>query len=348
MVVALIGSGREKIRAVASVKIRINRSVVVPLVDQIRDQVVAAISTGDLKPGDRLPPIRQLAQFLGINRNTVGQAYRLLEQEGYLVTRAGGGTTIAGSADTVVVRGQALRNLIRSALAEATAAGFTAQEFAELAYYEAAREPLYVASIAVIDDYPGELSSLGTAARGALPGCSVREILLAELAIMDEEARARRLAGFDFALVPFYSLQRATELLKAIGPPILAAGVGPSLAVLHRIQRESAGKRVAIVCTELIGPERMERRLRGAGVALGSAVHGHVGDPRLPAVLAGCDLVIASEGSVDAVRSAAPDKSVITYTALLDEPSLATIRGYLDKAGRMKTRFPPTERAPEE
>jgi len=333
---------------VASVKIRVNRSVVVPLVDQIRDQVVAAISTGDLKPGDRLPPIRQLAQFLGINRNTVGQAYRLLEHEGYLVTRAGGGTTIAGSANTIAVRGQALRSLIRAALAEATSAGFTAQEFAELAYYEAAREPLYVASIAVIDEYPGELTSLGSAIRAALPACSVREILLAELSVMDDEARARRLAGFDFALVPFYSLERASSLLDGVGLPILAAGVGPSLALLHKIQRESAGKRVAIVCTELQGPERMERRLRGAGITLGPTVHGHVGNPELPAILGDSDVVIASEGSVDAVRATVPGKPVITYSALLDEPSLATIRSYLGQASRMKTRFSPADRGPEE
>jgi len=331
-------------------RIRINKSVVVPLVDQIRDQIVAAISTGDLRPGDRLPPIRQLAQFLGINRNTVGQAYRLLEQEGYLVTRAGGGTTIADSAATVAVRGHELRDLIRRALAEATAAGFTAQEFAEVAYYEAAREPTQRAAIAVIDKYPGELSALGAAARAALPGCSVREILLGEIAALAADARNRRLAGIDVALIPFYCLEEATRLLEGLDVPTIAAGVGPSLALLHNIERESAGRRVAIVCTERDGPQRMERSLRGAGITLESVVHGHVGHRELPAILNGSDLVVASEGSVDAVRAAAPDKRLITYSALLDEPSLATIRDYLSEAGRLETRFSPTEpaeRAPE-
>jgi GntR family transcriptional regulator len=134
--------------AVIGVRVRISRSVAVPIVDQLRDQMVAAISTGELRPGDRLPPIRQLAQFLGINRNTVAQAYRLLEQQGYLVTKAGGGTSIARSTPTTDDRRQVLRNLVRSAIAEAAAAGYTAQEFAELTYYEAGREPESTAATA--------------------------------------------------------------------------------------------------------------------------------------------------------------------------------------------------------
>jgi len=56
---------------VADVHITVSRKIGVPLVTQIKDQVLSAISVGDLRPGDRLPTVRQLAEFLGINRNTV-------------------------------------------------------------------------------------------------------------------------------------------------------------------------------------------------------------------------------------------------------------------------------------
>ena len=313
-------------------RIMINRSVVVPLVDQIRDQVVGAISTGDLKPGDRLPPIRQLAEFLGINRNTVGQAYRLLEHEGYLATRAGGGTTIANSAAAIATRGHSLRERVRQALAEAISAGFTAQEFIELAYYEAAAQDSHrSASIVVIDQYPGELATLGAAAREALPGYGVQEMLLADIRALDQEARAGRLADFDFALVPFYCLEAVTEQLAGVDLPILAAGVGPSLALLRSIEQEAVGERVTIVCTDPHGPERMERSLRRAGINLAGAAHTHVGDPELANTLAGSDVAIASEGSVATVKAAAPGLRVITYSAMLNEASLATIRKYASR-----------------
>ena len=121
------------------IRFRISRAAAVPLVNQIHDQVVAAITAGDLGPGDRLPPIRRLAQHLEVNRNTVAQAYRLLEQEKYLETKAGGGTSVARSTPVALDRGRVLRDLVRAAIEAAVAAGFTAQEFAELAYYEAAR-----------------------------------------------------------------------------------------------------------------------------------------------------------------------------------------------------------------
>jgi molybdate-binding protein/DNA-binding transcriptional regulator YhcF (GntR family) len=66
-----------------------------PIYRQIVEQVQAARARGELPPGEPLPPVRELAERLGINRNTVAHAYRLLRQEGVIVGRAGGGTRVA-------------------------------------------------------------------------------------------------------------------------------------------------------------------------------------------------------------------------------------------------------------
>ncbi|MGP1377092.1 MAG: GntR family transcriptional regulator [Bulleidia sp.] len=57
-----------------------------PLFLQIQRQVLAFIKAGILKPGDRLPSVRNLAQDNGINPNTVARAYMQLEQKGYVYT----------------------------------------------------------------------------------------------------------------------------------------------------------------------------------------------------------------------------------------------------------------------
>lgn len=62
---------------------------------QLKDQIRYAISVGELKPGDRLPPIRELEAELGVNRNTVRRAYLELQDEGTLTIRQGKGATIA-------------------------------------------------------------------------------------------------------------------------------------------------------------------------------------------------------------------------------------------------------------
>jgi GntR family transcriptional regulator len=56
----------------------------VPLYQQLRDRVVEAIASGELRSGDSLPPTRQLAADLGINMHTVNKAYDLLRQEGLI------------------------------------------------------------------------------------------------------------------------------------------------------------------------------------------------------------------------------------------------------------------------
>jgi GntR family transcriptional regulator len=66
-----------------------------PVYQQIVDQVKRDIALGRLATAERLPTVRQLAQQLTINPNTIAKAYRQLEQEGIIVTRAGAGAFVA-------------------------------------------------------------------------------------------------------------------------------------------------------------------------------------------------------------------------------------------------------------
>lgn len=63
---------------------------------EIADSVRALRERGMLRPGDALPPVRELAVLLGVNRNTAVAAYRQLAQAGLVVSRGRGGTLIAG------------------------------------------------------------------------------------------------------------------------------------------------------------------------------------------------------------------------------------------------------------
>jgi len=73
----------------------INLSDGKPVYQQLIDQVKMAIATGRVKPGDRLPTVRDVAVQVRVNRNTVARVYAELEGEGLLYTRAGQGTFIA-------------------------------------------------------------------------------------------------------------------------------------------------------------------------------------------------------------------------------------------------------------
>jgi len=78
------------------IKIDINLST--PLFNQLMDQIKKAVIDGLLKSGDPLPSIRQLANDLELNHNTVAKAYRLLERDSVIQTKGYRGTSIHGDA----------------------------------------------------------------------------------------------------------------------------------------------------------------------------------------------------------------------------------------------------------
>ncbi|MGE4484867.1 MAG: GntR family transcriptional regulator [Oscillospiraceae bacterium] len=68
----------------------------VPIYLQIRNQIVVGIASGKLQPGERLLPIRALADEAGVNMMTVNKAYALLKKEGYIVADRRSGAAVAG------------------------------------------------------------------------------------------------------------------------------------------------------------------------------------------------------------------------------------------------------------
>jgi GntR family transcriptional regulator/MocR family aminotransferase len=75
--------------------VEVSRAGGEPVRAQLRRQLIRAMDTGRLLPGDRLPPSRHLAADLRVARGTVVEVYDQLQHEGYLETRRGSGTLVA-------------------------------------------------------------------------------------------------------------------------------------------------------------------------------------------------------------------------------------------------------------
>lgn len=56
-----------------------------PIYEQLRHQIIKGIATGELREGESMPSVRQLAADLGINLHTVNKTYNLLKNEGFLI-----------------------------------------------------------------------------------------------------------------------------------------------------------------------------------------------------------------------------------------------------------------------
>jgi DNA-binding transcriptional regulator YhcF (GntR family) len=92
----------------------IDRSDPTPLHDQVAAQIRRAIADGEAKPGERLPPARDLAAVMSVNTNTVLRALRALREEGLLEFRRGLGVRVSGTPQRSAVIARA-RELVRFA-----------------------------------------------------------------------------------------------------------------------------------------------------------------------------------------------------------------------------------------
>src|SRR3954469_1585667 len=102
-----------------------------PIYAQLDRSIRAAIATGELEPGGKLPTVRQLAVDLAVNANTVARVYAQLERDGILETQRGVGTFVRESPSPQAAKAQRqreLRQLIETFVADGAMLGFTLPE----------------------------------------------------------------------------------------------------------------------------------------------------------------------------------------------------------------------------
>lgn len=102
-----------------------------PIYVQIMDEVRRGMVLGMLRPGEALPSVRQLAADLGVNPNTVKQAYHELERDGVVETRRGQGTYLSDARLNGAERGRLLREVARRAVLDARRHGAAPDELIE-------------------------------------------------------------------------------------------------------------------------------------------------------------------------------------------------------------------------
>jgi len=102
-----------------------------PIYRQVADEIKGLIARGELREGMALPPVRQVADDLGINLNTIAAAYRELQREGLLKVRHGSGALVS-SRRLSQQSDSELRKALRSSLAHLVLAGLPRSEIVEI------------------------------------------------------------------------------------------------------------------------------------------------------------------------------------------------------------------------
>ena len=106
-----------------------------PIYRQVADEIKGLIARGSLTEGMALPPVRQVADDLGVNLNTIAAAYRELQKEGLLKVRHGSGAVVSSRRLAEQTDGE-LRKALRASLAHLVLAGLPRTEIIEMANEE--------------------------------------------------------------------------------------------------------------------------------------------------------------------------------------------------------------------
>ena len=123
--------------------IAVDLEIPIALEEQIRGQIRQVIARGELRVGEELPSVRQLAADLAVHWNTVARAYRRLQAEGLLVVRRGRGVFVRSLTRAVPRADRETRRRVlhrlRDAFADALLGGLTVAEIRKLVLNELKR-----------------------------------------------------------------------------------------------------------------------------------------------------------------------------------------------------------------
>ena len=98
---------------------------------QVRNQIILGIATAEIREGDPLPSVLQMAQAVGINMHTVNKAYSLLRQEGFIQLDRRKGAVVALDIDKIKAV-EEMKQQLRIVLAQGRCKAISREEVHEL------------------------------------------------------------------------------------------------------------------------------------------------------------------------------------------------------------------------
>lgn len=313
-------------------KFQINKKTEFPIYQQLKEQIKYFLINGDLQPGTRLPPPKDLAGYLRINKNTVIVAYKELEKEGLIVTRHGQGTYASEQSLTALgeTRKQALIDLAREALERTQELGFSAEDLFTVVFGQTVLglgrscdvRALFVECS--LPDLACYVKDLQQEIQIPVEGC-----LLSELAErMEEEA-----PSVDIVITTFFHIEDVKAICEPLDKEVFAIMAAPELSILMQIGQLPSGTRVGFVCSTDSGSQTMRGSLEAAGIRhVTLRCAGLNNQQGFKELIANVDVLVSSRVVIDQVRSMVPEGVVILeFGNILEKGGINMLKELLTK-----------------
>ena len=314
-------------------KIDIDRNSGVPYYIQIKNQITNNIKKGVLKVGDKLPTERQLASELKISRNTITNAYKLLEHEGVLVSYQGRGTFVDETAHMWkrhAVQDKVLK-IVDLAIDEALGSGLSSEEFVELVQDRIEEKESQMKSVnAIFIECNIEQAQVFSEQLNKTTDMKVSPVVLSELEKPDDEM-LEKLGNTQFAIVTYKHLKETKELLENYNMEIMGAAINPSIESIVKMAKYPPGTKYGLVSQSYEFLKKVEDALELSGIENIEIIQTiSTEEKAIREVVEKVDVVIISPGRGKKVAEIVGDrKEMINFLYFLDQESIKIIKSRL-------------------
>lgn len=252
--------------AVPMVNVRIDNNSSLPVYRQVMQEIIRRVKEGDLKPGDKLPPERELADNLDISRGTVKKAYGELEKNRVIDVIQGRGSFIAREQDVVVQsRKDRAVSLINNALDELEDLKFSHREiqtfFQLLMMRREERSMLF--RVCVVDCNPEALNVIVKQLQ-YISRINITRVLLDELTQSPEQQKG--LSEFDVIITTPTHYSELIGLVPDLRERCIQAVLTPDQQTIIDLASIRSENRLGIICQSDQFKRIIKDRLRGFNI----------------------------------------------------------------------------------
>jgi len=291
---------------------------------QIKEQLKWLISLDEIVPGDMLPSANQMADILGLNRNTVNLVYTQMRDEGLFAMQKGRGTQVMDSSKVEALKNarKPMHQLVAKTIEEAEALGIPLVDFfiSGLAYTLLHPSDTVERLRILLIECKGHDHHFYRQEVERVTKAEVQTIFLEDLTAADRDIND----ALEHANVIITTLNHADEVKKLIAryeKKLVVIGATIEMSVLLGIATMKPASDVGFVCLGKAGGQWMASRVSDAGI---TQIHPHaIGiDDRdqLLSVIEKADKVYASPAVYKELQAMVPGK-VLLYPMTLEKSS---------------------------
>ena len=313
----------------------IDKSLPVPIKDQLKRQIRGMINSQSLMPGQSLPSCNDMSAILSINRNTVATAYAELASEGVLTSNRGAGTIVSKTVNRKSV--ERLDEMLNDVLIRAKKLGFTSEEITDQ-FFSSLVAHSKASPQTILMVWCNHLTSREVGERLASElGVKTKRLLVEE--INDNPKKAEKaLAGADLVVTSLNYIESILPFAEKQGVDVVGIILTPVSRVLNEIVRMPVGTTVGFVCVNNLAAESVCKGVHLSGHVTLKTIWAGVDDKKhLKEMIAKCDVIFATHHVYDQVMKARSKKVKVIHLDLsITDAGIQLIRERLSQVGTLR------------